>query len=122
MHGATFMAHEERSEQFDFLLKTTSILRSFEDNDAPSECDKLSWVLAKLAKCSLEAFAVDISTDEAIRAGMRVVRTLIPGLQPVSFRHSARYLGTSRLYKAPLKLGYHSYPEEQLNNYPQPFA
>ena len=122
MHGATFMAHEERSERFDFLLKTTSILRSFEGNDAPHECDKLSWVLAKLAKCSLEAFAVDISTDETIRAGMRVVRTLVPGLQPVSFRHSARYLGTSRLYTAPLKCGYHSYPEEQLNNYPQPFA
>lgn len=122
MHGATFMADEKRSEQFDFLLKSNSLSSDRENKDAPPECDELSWILGKLFDCSLEAFAVDISTDEAIRVGMRVVRTLVPGLQPLSFSHSARFLGTSRLYTAPVRLGHPSHPEEQLNHYPQPFA
>jgi ribosomal protein S12 methylthiotransferase accessory factor len=75
-----------------------------------------------LKKKQLEAFALDLTTDEAIRAGLRIVRVIIPGLQPLSFNYRARYLGHPRLYEMPQMMGYPVYNEEQLNHWPQPFA
>jgi ribosomal protein S12 methylthiotransferase accessory factor len=70
----------------------------------------------------MEAFVVDLSTDEALRCGVRIVRVLIPALQPLSFNYRARYLGHPRLYDAPMQMGHPVHQEEQLNHWPQPFS
>jgi ribosomal protein S12 methylthiotransferase accessory factor len=70
----------------------------------------------------MPVYAVDLSTDEAIRAGFRVVRVLIPSLQPLSFHYRARYLGHPRLYDAPAKMGYAVRAEGELNPWPQAFG
>jgi ribosomal protein S12 methylthiotransferase accessory factor len=71
---------------------------------------------------SMDAYVVDLTTDEALRCGMYVVRVIIPSLQPLSFNYRARYLGHPRLYLAPKTLGYPVLPESELNEWPQPFA
>jgi ribosomal protein S12 methylthiotransferase accessory factor len=53
---------------------------------------------------------------------MHVVRVIVPGLQPLSFCHRARYLGHQRLYRAPARMGYPAWPESRINPWPQPFA
>ncbi|MFC7479479.1 hypothetical protein ACFQX7_04670 [Luedemannella flava] len=70
----------------------------------------------------MDAYVVDLTSDEALRAGMTVVRTVIPRLQPLSFSYRARYLGHPRLYRAPARMGHPTRSEAELNPWPQPFA
>ena len=69
-----------------------------------------------------QVIAVECTTAEAREVGFRVVRVLVPELMPLSFTHRARYLAHPRLYSAPTRMGYRSYPEQQINPLPQPFA
>jgi ribosomal protein S12 methylthiotransferase accessory factor len=122
-HGATYMARSEHSGAFDFLLRSKARRRLTEMVSPVSPgSDSLHFVLERLRQKRLEAFAVDLTTDEAIRSGFRVVRAIIPGLQPLSFHHSARYLAHPRLYAAPRLMGHPVRGEEGLNGWPQPFA
>jgi ribosomal protein S12 methylthiotransferase accessory factor len=122
LHGATFMAKAQSASAFEFLTQTKAIIRLSEIQNAQPMDTALQPTLNKLKQKSLDAYAVDLSTDEAIRSGMRVVRVIIPELMPLSFRYRARFLGTPRLYAAALAMGYSSYSEDELNSWPQPFA
>lgn len=124
-HGATYMARAERREAFHFLLESGAKRRLSEIPPADAgldEGDLLPHLVHLLREKRLDAYAVDLSTDEALRCGLRVVRVVIPGLQPLSFHYRARYLGHRRLYEAPRLMGYPALPEEELNDLPQPFA
>jgi ribosomal protein S12 methylthiotransferase accessory factor len=123
-HGAAYMVSAERAAAFEFLLQSGERRRLSEMAVMESQDDRLalSTVLEQLRRRKLDAYAVDLSTDEALRAGVRVVRAIIPGLQPLSFYYRARYLGHPRLYEAPRNMGHAVYTEEYLNRWPQPFA
>lgn len=123
-HGATYMARAEQAHGFDFLLKSSSrrLLSEIPALEADSEKSLLALTLNRLREKGLDTFALELSTDEALRAGLRVVKAIIPGLQPLSFNYRARYLGHPRLYEAPMQMGYQSHAEEDLNHLPQPFA
>ena len=123
-HGASYMAQKDKARLFDFLLdsvsrRTLNELPSFEIED---ERKALKAILALLRSGGVTAYAVELSTDEALRAGMRVVRVIIPELQPFSFHYRAQYLGHPRLYNAPKLMGYSVLEESKLNRWPQPFA
>ncbi|GAA2707309.1 YcaO-like family protein [Actinoplanes palleronii] len=122
--GAAYMAMPERAAAFDFLLTSPARRRLSEmpvlsTGDATAD---LRLVLDRLAERDMAAYLIDLSTDEAIRAGMTVVRAVVPGLQPLCFNYRARYLGSPRLYRAPVAMGYPSRTEASLNAWPQPFA
>jgi ribosomal protein S12 methylthiotransferase accessory factor len=121
--GATYMARAENIHLFDFLLQNDR-KRRLDDMVEPSAPlgRELQFILGRLQKNGLDVYVVDLTTDEAIRCGLRAVRVVIPGLQPMSFHHRARYLGHRRLFEVPKKLGYRVHTEEQLNAWPQPFA
>jgi ribosomal protein S12 methylthiotransferase accessory factor len=88
---------------------------------AGDDDEALKVVLKRLRELRFDVYAADVSTDEAIRYGMRVVRVIVPALQPLSFHYRARYLGHPRLYEAPRRMGYRAWSERQLNHWPQPF-
>jgi ribosomal protein S12 methylthiotransferase accessory factor len=126
-HGATFMARAEQAHAFDFLLqsratrKLSDLCRAaavWQGNDQK----KLAAVVQRLRSMRLNTYVVELSTDEALRAGMRAVRVIIPGLQPLSLHYRARFLGHDRLYQCPRAMGYHVHSEADLNHWPQPFA
>jgi ribosomal protein S12 methylthiotransferase accessory factor len=123
-HGAAYMAQASQASAFDFLLcsehkRPLSHIRSL---DCGNDKQNLQNILEVFRRKKLQVYAVELSTDEALRSGIRVVRVLIPGLQPFSFHHCARYLGHQRLYEAPKLMGYAVLPEQKLNHWPQPFA
>jgi ribosomal protein S12 methylthiotransferase accessory factor len=121
-HGAAYMARAEQAAAFSFLNQNS---RTSQLHDASSEMTDEQTLIALidlLRAKSLEPYAVDLSTDESIRSGIYVIRVVIPGLQPLSFRYRARYLGHSRLYEAPARMGYRVLSEEHINMWPQPFA
>jgi len=122
--GAAYMCAPERAEAFDFLLDTPARRRLSEmpTLSTGDPTTDLRLVCARLADCGMDAYVVDLSTDEALRAGMTVVRAIVPGLQPLTFHYRARFLGHPRLYQAPARMGYPTRPEAGLNAWPQPFA
>ncbi len=122
--GAVYMGHPSRAPAFDFLLGTPASRRLSEmPNLATGDPDEdLRVVLSRLDAAGLDSYLVDLTPDEAIRAGMTVVRAVIPGLLPLSFTYRSRFLGSPRLYEAPVRMGYPSLPEAELNPWPQPFA
>jgi ribosomal protein S12 methylthiotransferase accessory factor len=124
MDGATYMARAEHASAFEFLLESGRGIRlsEFAVRDCGEDLSNLSFVLDILFRKGLDVYAVDLSTDESLRTGTRVVRVVIPGLQPLSFHHRSRYLGHPRLYEAPKAMGYPVLQEDQLNEWPQPFA
>jgi ribosomal protein S12 methylthiotransferase accessory factor len=122
LHGATFMARAENAGAFDFLTGDSSRKMLSEMQASQTVEGAITEIIGRLWQEKLHTYVVDLSTDEAIRAGMRVVRVLIPGLQPLSLRYRARYLGHPRLYTAPASMGYLAHLEENLNHWPQPFA
>jgi ribosomal protein S12 methylthiotransferase accessory factor len=122
VHGATFMARAEVAHAFHFLVHSVSTKHLSEMNSDQAEPISLTMIVDKLRLSNLETYIVDLSTDEATRSGMHVVRAIIPGLQPLSLRHAARFLGHPRLYSVPTAMGYPSQPEAMLNQWPQPFA
>jgi ribosomal protein S12 methylthiotransferase accessory factor len=122
--GAAYMARADHARAFDFLLQEKR-KRPLSDIQMVGNTDSqetLKKVVELLRQKALDTYAVDLTTDEAIRSGIRVVRVLIPGLQPLSFHHRARYLGHRRLYEAPRNMGYPVHREEFLNDWPQPFS
>lgn len=122
--GAAYMGHRDRLAAFDFLVNTPRRRRLSEMptiGTGDTHQDLLN-LLERLRQRQMDVYAVDISTDEALRAGMRVVRVIIPGLQPLSFSYRARYLGHPRLYDAPRRMGYAVHRETEINSWPQPFA
>jgi len=122
LHGATFMARAESAPAFAFLTESPHITRLSKIQNREAMNASLQSIVKRLGKKKMEIYVVDLTTDEGLRADMRVLRAIIPGLQPFSFRYRARFLGHPRLYLAPKAMGYASRSEEQLNPWPQPFA
>jgi len=122
--GARYMGRPERLHAFDFLLGSRAArpLGALPGLAAGDPAAELRLVLDRLDRLGFEVVVVDLTTDEALRAGMRVVRAIVPGLQPLSFSHRARYLGHRRLYEGPPAFGHPAHPEADLNPWPQPFA
>ena len=122
--GATFMARFEHACAFEFLLQSGNkrLLSKISALEFTDEKEALRMVLERFRRKGLDVYVVDLSTDEALRSGVRVVRVLVPGLQPFSFQYRAQYKGHRRLYDAPKEMGYPVHDEDQLNTWPQPFA
>jgi len=122
--GATYMGRRDQLDAFGFLLRSPKRRQLSDVQSIGTGEPRLDLInlLQRLKMRGLDVYAVDISSDEALRAGMRVVRVLIPGLQPLSFSFLARYLEHPRLYEAPGAMGYPVHPEEEINPWPQPFA
>ncbi|WP_158578484.1 YcaO-like family protein [Spongiactinospora rosea] len=122
--GAVHMAVAEREHEFDFLLNSPHRRRLSEiaPTVPDSPAGRLAWVVGRLKGAGCSVYAVDITSDEAHAAGLRVVRVIVPELVPLSFSYRARYLGTPRLYTAPERMGLPAHAEPGLNPWPQPFA
>ena len=79
--------------------------------------------VAKLDAAGLEVLFVDLTTPEVEALGLKVVKVLIPGMQPMDFGLSWQHLGGRRLYEVPERLGHKDWAEspDQLNTFPHPF-
>ncbi len=122
LDGATYMGRPEHASAFDFLLESTQHVSLRGLSSAERPLDTLSQVLDHLRTLGMQALAVDLTTDEALRAGLRVVRVIVPELQPLSLHSAVQYRAHPRLYNAPARMGYIPNDEMHLNTYPQPFA
>ncbi len=80
-------------------------------------------LLGKLNAKDLNVVVKDLTTVDVDEAGFKVVRVVVPGMQPLDVNHARRYLGGTRLYEVPCQMGLKSQPlaEEELNPFPHMF-
>ncbi|MER8226101.1 TOMM precursor leader peptide-binding protein [Streptomyces sp. NPDC094143] len=81
-------------------------------------------VVRRLSARGYEPIAVDITPVDVAECGVRVVRSVVPGLCPLTLRRDFRRRGGRRLYEAPVRMGLRTTPlaEEELNPYPLPLG
>lgn len=121
-HGL-FYCSPERLPNLDVLTKPWRVILpacrpSLGSGDAKRDVETC---IRQLAALHLEVIVVDLTTPDVDGLGFKVVKVLIPGMQPIDFG-PWRHLGGPRLYEVPARLGYHrpSGPHE-LNLFPHPF-
>ena len=70
-----------------------------------------------------DVVGVDITTPDIDEAGFKVVRVIVPNLQPMDINHRYPHRGGRRLYDVPWKLGLIASPrnESEMNPEPHPF-
>lgn len=122
-HGASLMSRAEVGSAFDFLLNSAqsqklSTLLALRPTEQTLD---LKSLIQALKKARMRAYVADLTGEEARSVGFRVVRVLVPALQPISFSYAARFLANPRLYELPQRLGFPAHSEPEINPWPQPF-
>ena len=75
----------------------------------------------RVAAAGLDAFWVDVTTEDVAEFGFHVIRTVMPGLQPLDNDHRYPYVGGSRRVTVPRALGLGTPTEATVNPDPHPF-
>jgi ribosomal protein S12 methylthiotransferase accessory factor len=80
-------------------------------------------LVSKLDEKGLNVIVKELTTVDVDEVGFKVIRVVIPGMQPLDVNHTCRYLGGTRLYEVPCQMGLRSQPltEEEVNPYPHIF-
>lgn len=81
-------------------------------------------LVASLAPVAGEVLIVDVTPDDIAELGVRVVRGILPGFQPIHFGSDQARLGHSRLFTAPHRWGLRDRVAQRtdLNPDPHPLA
>ncbi|MFF3978071.1 TOMM precursor leader peptide-binding protein [Streptomyces sp. NPDC001828] len=84
----------------------------------------LDELVGRFAATGLEAIVVDQTTPVHAASGLSCVKTIVPGLLPMTFGHHLRRVtGLDRVLTAPHRLGHAPRPlhPEEINPHPHPF-
>ncbi|MFB7596404.1 TOMM precursor leader peptide-binding protein [Streptomyces sp. NPDC056160] len=122
------------ARRLDFLLAPGG--RPPDRHDVRELADRHAWprhtdlradldeLVGRFAASGLEAIVVDQTTPVHTAAGLACVKTLVPGLLPMTFGHHLRRItGLDRVLTVPHTLGRTAAPlrPEEVNPYPHPF-
>ncbi|HEX8167899.1 MAG TPA: YcaO-like family protein [Beijerinckiaceae bacterium] len=122
-HGLAYAVQPELARALDFLEGTAFDRPRHSPVKGASPRESLRTAVAALERAGLGAVAVDVTTPDINETGFKVVRAVVPGLQPLDNNHNTRYLGGRRLKEVPVTLGLRDRPlsSRELNPYPHPF-
>lgn len=116
----------ERLREFAFLLDNgrKRQIATLPDRSRNNTAADLDFCLTALRASGSRVLFADLTTPDIAPYGLRVVRTIVTGLQPMHFGHGQARLGGHRLYETPKALGYSSdrRGESDLNPCPHPLA
>jgi ribosomal protein S12 methylthiotransferase accessory factor len=120
-HGHAHAVDERLVETIDFLLTGEVVgIDELIDRSSPSQVGNLRTVVDELGSHGFDPIGVDLTTEDVDAAGFKVVRVVVPGLQPLDVDHARPYRGGSRLYELPRKLGLSAAPADP-HDFPHPF-
>lgn len=99
-------------------------LRDVSTGGAGSPEGDLASGIGCLGDMGLEVVVAELTTCDAVEAGFRVVRVIVPGTLDVCADARVPQLGAARLYELPVRLGLRDrpLPEHRLNRLPVPLA
>ncbi len=109
-----------------FIDSSSSILdlNSLPNLSSGNISQDLEQCVSLLKGKGYEVIYVEITNEEAVRYGLKVVKVIIPGLQPLHSGYLMEPLKNRRLYEYPRKMGYVSSEGNEKNLYriPHPFS
>jgi ribosomal protein S12 methylthiotransferase accessory factor len=124
-HSA-FVSAPQRRGELAFLLDNGRSVRlaDLPDGGGVRAEEALVHIGGAIAAAGCRALYADLTTPDVAGCGLKVVRTIVPGLQPMHFGYGEERLGGRRLYELPARLGYRATPagEADLNPCPHPLA
>jgi ribosomal protein S12 methylthiotransferase accessory factor len=121
-----FYQTRDKHRYVDFLTQAPRSRRLSEAARAPTFPDasmELAELKERLAQRGYRVIVVDCTVPMVAQLGLRVVKVVIPGLQPLNAGHRRRVLGGNRLYQVPVELGLAECEKTlaELNPWPHPF-
>jgi ribosomal protein S12 methylthiotransferase accessory factor len=126
LHRGLFWGDTSRISELDFLLKCEKKTKVESINNLSSRDSErnLRTILQMFQDKQMEVAYIDITTPDIEELGMKVVRVIIPELQPLHGDERFKYLGGRRLYEVPKALGYRTTDTavNELNQIPHPFV
>lgn len=121
-----FLSNPERIGEFDFLLRTgpRKKIEDLPHLSKGSVHEDLSACVSALSEHGYRVVYAELTTPDVIDYGLRVVRVLITGLQPMHFGYGEERLGGSRLFEVPQQMGLAVGPNagNHPNRCPHPFG
>ncbi|MGV7222248.1 MAG: YcaO-like family protein [Nitrospinales bacterium] len=125
LHALAHAMWPELEPGLDFITSSNNKLSAPDLTEQKSESmlENIKTLADRLEQNGLDIILVDLTTSDIDDAGYKVIRAVIPGLQPLDTNHNYRHLGGERLYNVPVKLGLRETPldPEQLTPYPHMF-
>lgn len=122
-HSA-FFAVPERLAELSFLLDgdRTQHIQDLASHSHGNLKADLDHCIRLLREAQSRVLYVDLTTPDVAQFGLRVVRMIATGLQPIHFGFGEERLGGRRLYEVPRSLGYALTlrTEQDLNPCPHP--
>jgi ribosomal protein S12 methylthiotransferase accessory factor len=123
---SSYFAQPENLAEFAFLVDGDCVRRI---EDQPNRClgrapADLDTCVELLGRAGCRVMYVDLTTPDIVPFGLRAVRTIATGLQPMHFGFGQERRGGHRLFDVPLAMGYTSRArlESELNPCPHPLG
>jgi len=125
LHGLAHAVDPDLGKSLEFLnssgkqISLQDIKNVYDENMVHN----IQTLVDKLGEKDLNVVVKDLTTVDVDEVGFKVIRVVVPGMQPLDVNHARRHLGGSRLYQVPCQMGPKSQPlaEEDLNPYPHMF-
>jgi len=125
LHALAHAMWPEVEPGLKFLASSENKISALDLQDQKSESmlANIKSLIHKLEHNGLDVILVDLTTSDIDDAGYKVIRAVIPGLQPLDTNHNYRHLGGERLYNVPVKLGLRETPLrlDELTPFPHMF-
>ena len=96
-HGLAHAVDPSLRASVEFLTAGDATAR-IADRSTESAAENLRTVVDDLAHAGFDAVAVDLTTEDVDSVGYKVVRVVVPGLQPLDNDHTCMHLGGARLH------------------------
>ena len=124
-HGQLYSRQPELIPMLDFIRYPNSSKRieDVKNKSSNNAYKDIQTCLDIFRKKNFDVIVVDVTTNDVAEVGLKVVRVIIPKLQPIHGDHNFKFLGGKRLFQVPVELGYFERAkiEKELNPYPHPF-
>lgn len=125
LHGMAHAIDARLRSSIEFLTRPTETVRLSDLGDAATGNPgaDLRTALRGIRPHVSDVVGVDVTTPDIDEVGFKVVRVIVPELQPMDIDHRYPHHGGRRLYDVPRKLGLvsASCDESALNSQPHPF-
>ncbi len=115
-----FWYNVEKIKKLDFWSENGRYIEINENVNRKTVKEELEYVMSKLHEHHMDAYWKDITVGELSPLGLKVVKTIVPQLQPLTFDDDRQPQGGPRLNDVPRFSGY-NYEESKINKYPHPF-
>lgn len=108
-------------KHLDFWLNSSQTKIVKEEGVSMSSGEELKRVIHVLIKSGYTPYWKNLMISQFDNLNIYVVKTMVPGFQPLYLNENYRLAVSDRLYEVPEKLGFKTKRESQLNTFPHPF-